>query len=63
VLEEVLGRLQSGEGTLGKLSTDEALYQSMDDAARSIQQAATEIATLVVELRENPKKFVQLSLF
>jgi phospholipid/cholesterol/gamma-HCH transport system substrate-binding protein len=62
-LEELLGRLQRGEGTLGRLSTDEALYQSLDDAARSIQQAATEVATLVVEIRENPKKFVKLSLF
>ena len=62
-LEELLGRLQRGEGTLGKLSKDEALYQDLDGAARSIQQAGTDVSTLVADIRKNPKKYLKFSVF
>jgi phospholipid/cholesterol/gamma-HCH transport system substrate-binding protein len=34
--EDIANRIESGEGTLGKLVTDEALYNSVTDAASSI---------------------------
>jgi phospholipid/cholesterol/gamma-HCH transport system substrate-binding protein len=62
-LEELLGRLERGEGTLGKLSKDEALYKDLDGAARSIEQAGTDVSTLVADIRKNPKKYLKFSVF
>lgn len=62
-LEELLGRLERGEGTLGKLSKDEALYQHLDGAAKSIEQAGTDLSTLVADIRKNPKKYLKFSVF
>ncbi len=62
-LEELLGRLERGEGTLGKLSKDEALYQHLDGAAKSIEQAGSDLSTLVADIRKNPKKYLKFSVF
>ncbi|MGE0452037.1 MAG: MlaD family protein [Vicinamibacteria bacterium] len=62
-LEELLGRLERGEGTLGKLSKDEALYKDLDGAAKSIEQAGTDVSTLVADIRKNPKKYLKFSVF
>jgi phospholipid/cholesterol/gamma-HCH transport system substrate-binding protein len=55
-LETILARMESGEGTLGQLSTNPALYQSLSDAARSIELLAEDI-------RENPARYVRLAIF
>ncbi len=55
-LREVLGRIERGEGTLGRLSTDEALYVSLHTAAQSLN-------ALLVDLQENPRKYISLSIF
>ncbi len=55
-LETVLGRLERGEGTLGRLSTDPALY---DD----LQSAAAGINALVEDIRANPKRYINLRVF
>jgi phospholipid/cholesterol/gamma-HCH transport system substrate-binding protein len=55
-LETILARMESGEGTLGQLSTNPALYQSLSDAARSIELLAEDI-------RENPGRYVRLAIF
>ena len=55
-LHTVLARIERGEGTLGKLSTDDALYTNMNRAAESI-------AALVEDLKANPSKYINLSIF
>jgi phospholipid/cholesterol/gamma-HCH transport system substrate-binding protein len=55
-LHTLLGRIERGEGTLGKLSTDDALYTNMNRAAESI-------AALVEDLKANPKKYINVSIF
>jgi phospholipid/cholesterol/gamma-HCH transport system substrate-binding protein len=55
-LRTVLARIERGEGTLGKLSTDDALYTNMNRAAESI-------ASLVEDLKANPKKYINVSIF
>lgn len=55
-LETVLGRLERGEGTLGKLSRDDSLYVNLNQAAANINQLASDI-------RENPKKYLSVSVF
>lgn len=55
-LDVVLERLAAGEGTLGRLSTDEALYENLNRAAESI-------ALLATDIRENPRRYVHIEVF
>lgn len=55
-LSNVLGRMDRGEGTLGRLSTDDALYANMNRAAESL-------AALVDDIRANPNRYINVSIF
>ena len=55
-LREVLGRMERGEGTLGRLSTDESLYANLNAAAESLN-------ALLVDLQANPRKYISISIF
>jgi phospholipid/cholesterol/gamma-HCH transport system substrate-binding protein len=62
-LESILGRIDRGEGSLGKLTTDEALYDNVSSAAANLDKAAVEIRALLEDVRMKPKKYIKLSLF
>jgi len=55
-LRALLERIDRGEGTLGKLATDQALYDNVNRAAESL-------ATLLDDVRANPKKYINVSVF
>ncbi|HSW30189.1 MAG TPA: MlaD family protein [Longimicrobiales bacterium] len=55
-LRTLLERIDRGEGTLGKLATDQALYDNVNRAAESL-------ATLLDDVRANPKKYINVSVF
>jgi phospholipid/cholesterol/gamma-HCH transport system substrate-binding protein len=55
-LDTVLGRIERGEGTLGRLSQDEALYTNLNSAAENLN-------ALVVDIRENPGRYIDLRVF
>jgi hypothetical protein len=55
-LRSVLARMDAGEGTLGRLSTDDALYVNLNSAAESM-------ATLLEDLRANPNRYINISIF
>jgi phospholipid/cholesterol/gamma-HCH transport system substrate-binding protein len=55
-LEVILQRMESGEGTLGRLSTDSTLYDNLTAAAESIRALAT-------DLREHPGRYVKIKIF
>jgi len=55
-LNGVLGKVNRGEGTLGKLVQDERLYNHLDSLSMNLN-------LLVKDLRENPQRYVRLSLF
>ncbi len=55
-LNEIVGRLESGEGTAGLLLNDRALYDSLTCAAGNL-------SLLLEDLRENPGDYVHFSLF
>jgi phospholipid/cholesterol/gamma-HCH transport system substrate-binding protein len=61
--EDMLARLERGDGTLGKLTKDEALYQELRAAAASINQAGSDLSTLIEDIRKNPKKYLKFSVF
>ena len=62
-LDAVLGRIQRGEGTLGKMSTDEALYTNMNKTLESVNAASLEMKNLLADVKANPKKYLKVSVF
>lgn len=55
-LNTVLARLENGEGTAGKLLTNDSLYQNLNDTVEKLGQ-------LINDLKEHPKRYVHFSLF
>lgn len=61
--EMVLGRMARGEGSLGRLAQDEALYANATAATLRLGQAADELARLAEDIRKNPKRYLKFSVF
>jgi phospholipid/cholesterol/gamma-HCH transport system substrate-binding protein len=62
-LDSVLGRMQRGEGTLGKLSTDDVLYTNLNKTLESVNATSLEMKNLLADLKANPKKYLKVSVF
>jgi phospholipid/cholesterol/gamma-HCH transport system substrate-binding protein len=56
LMNEVLTKIRNGEGTLGKLVQKDKLYNDLDSLAVNLTK-------LVVDIRENPNKYVKVSVF
>lgn len=61
--ESILARIDRGEGSLGKLTRDDALYNNASEAAATMKKAAEEFARLATDVRAEPKKYLKLSVF
>ena len=59
----VLGRINRGEGSLGRLSRDETLYANANRAMVGLAQASSALAALAEDIRREPKRYLNLSLF
>ncbi len=55
-LNSILVKLNSGEGSLGKLMNDKELYDNLSNASR-------ELDLLLQDFRLNPKRYVNVSVF
>ena len=55
-LDSLLGRLESGEGSAGKLIGDKQLYDNMNKFFEDAD-------TLVVDVKKNPGRYVKISIF
>jgi len=55
-LQSVSGKIDRGDGSLGRLVNDPKLY---DDAKESV----TQLKALIADIKKNPKKYVHLSIF
>ena len=55
-LRSVLDKIDGGQGTLGMLVNDDALYASLTNASE-------QLLSLLQDFRENPKKYINISLF
>lgn len=62
-LASVLARMDRGEGTLGKLSTDETLYKNAAEATANLNKATVELNKLLADFQANPKKYINLKVF
>jgi phospholipid/cholesterol/gamma-HCH transport system substrate-binding protein len=50
-IEQVAGRMNRGEGTLGQLSTNPDLYRSLTDAVQRLDRALVDLDALLVQFR------------
>ena len=55
-LSAVLGKIERGEGTIGRLIKDPRMYDDIDSAAINLN-------LLIKDIRENPSKYVKVSVF
>ena len=55
-LQSILGSVERGEGTLGRLIYDEALYDNLN-------LSSERFAALLQDLQDNPKKYINISIF
>ncbi len=51
-----MGRIDRGEGTLGKLTRDDKLYNNLNEAAVNFSK-------LTEDIRKQPKRYLKLSFF
>jgi phospholipid/cholesterol/gamma-HCH transport system substrate-binding protein len=59
----VLGRVERGEGSLGKLTKDEELYDRLSEAAFSMNQASINLGKLAEDIRKDPKRYLSIKVF
>ncbi len=55
-LNELMSRINRGEGTLGKLAKNDSLYNNLNSSAASLDR-------LLKDLENNPKRYVHFSIF
>ncbi|MCK7530295.1 MAG: hypothetical protein MZV63_04175 [Marinilabiliales bacterium] len=55
-VDEILSGISSGEGSAGKLMTDDSLYTNLSNTLYSLDQ-------LLKDMQQNPKRYVHFSLF
>ena len=55
-LGDILGKIESGEGTLGMLVADKALYDSL-------VASSANLSALLEDLRKHPSRYVNISVF
>ncbi len=53
---EITDMIKSGQGTLGQLTTNDSLYHSLNSML-------TNLDSLLIDMENNPKRYVQFSLF
>jgi phospholipid/cholesterol/gamma-HCH transport system substrate-binding protein len=55
-LQQVAGKVERGDGTLGRLVNDDSLYIQVRNTTSSLQ-------ALIEDIKKNPKKYVHVSVF
>lgn len=55
-LQGILNDINKGQGTIGKLTQDEALYRNLTSSANSLD-------ALITDIKANPKSYVHFSVF
>lgn len=55
-LKSITTKLETEEGTLGKLLTDRSLYEDLKKTTASLD-------TLITDIKRNPKKYIHLEIF
>jgi phospholipid/cholesterol/gamma-HCH transport system substrate-binding protein len=62
-LASVLGKVDRGEGLLGRMVNDPALYDALWVAVEDVRAATRDASALLRDIRERPGRYVRVSLF
>jgi phospholipid/cholesterol/gamma-HCH transport system substrate-binding protein len=62
-VETLTARAAKGEGSLGKLTTDEELYRRLNETVNSMNEATLSLNRLLDDIQKNPKKYINLKVF
>lgn len=54
--DAIMKKMEDGEGSIGKLLNDEKLYENLEGASKQLEE-------LLRDLKENPKRYVHISVF
>ncbi|WP_256006650.1 MULTISPECIES: MlaD family protein [Pedobacter] len=55
-LQLIVGKINSGEGSLGLLINDKQMYENLNNASKNLD-------ALMIDLKQNPKRYVHFSVF
>lgn len=55
-INSMLNKIEKGEGNIGLLLSDENLYRNITNAAKDLDE-------LILDLKKNPKKYINVSVF
>ncbi len=58
-LASILGKIDRGEGSLGRMVNDTTLYVSLNATLRNLEAASEEIALLTRDVRERPEHYTE----
>src|SRR6185503_10975367 len=62
-VETVAARAAKGDGSLGKLMTDDELYRHLNETVNNMNEATLSLNRLIEDLQKNPKKYINLKVF
>jgi phospholipid/cholesterol/gamma-HCH transport system substrate-binding protein len=62
-MQATLGRVERGEGSLGKLTKDDRLYDRLSEAAANMNQASINLSKLADDIRKDPKRYLSIKVF
>ena len=54
--DSIMSKINRGEGTIGQLINNDTLYQNLEEASLSLDK-------LLIDIKENPKRYIHYSLF
>jgi phospholipid/cholesterol/gamma-HCH transport system substrate-binding protein len=55
-IENLLGKIEKGEGTLGKLIQDDTLY-------RNLEKFTMDLDLLILDIKQHPQKYIKVEVF
>ncbi|WEK21102.1 MAG: MlaD family protein [Candidatus Pedobacter colombiensis] len=55
-LQGIVGKINSGQGTLGLLVNDKKMYENLTNASKNLD-------SLMIDLKQHPKRYVHFSIF
>jgi phospholipid/cholesterol/gamma-HCH transport system substrate-binding protein len=62
-IDRLLGRVEKGEGVAGQLMTNQQLTKELTSAIAEFKSASSAFHELVEDVKKNPKKYFQFSVF